>query len=559
MPTPTSAVKVNPLTGALIDPPVATFASANGLLTGGSSDAKDSVRVATTANGTLATAFANGQTVDGIALVTGNRILLKNQTAPAENGIYTVNASGAPTRATDFDAWTEIVGAFTNVEAGAVNAGTQWLCNVVSGGTIGTTAITFVVPKNFVDLTTNQTVGGNKYFGPNGTFGGVQLSKDGLVSAVGGQMQFLEDDSVVIVSANSGYLWVHTTGDTDVTFPTSGTLLSTANLGANVGTWLATPSGANLASALTSALPVSKGGTGLTAGTSGGILAFTASGTIASSGALAANAIVVGGGAGVAPSTTTTGAGVLVANINRPIFVTTATAAGTTTLTVTSEVTQEFTGTTTQTVTMPVVTTLVAGWATTFINKSTGNVTLNSSGGNAIGILIGGQSVTLVCKSISADTTAAAWDYVGQQKLVTVQKSANQSPITDGVDTLVTFNTIVDGFVQSCWNTGTSTFTAPETRIYNFRGNIRADMSAAGNTGNIFNFSYKIGAAAAVVFCSAVGGVSVLGTGGAMLSFDLDLSLTAANAVTFYFNYDDGLGGAGSIKNTGTQLTISKA
>ncbi len=60
-------------------------------------------------------------------------------------------------------------------------------------------------------------------------------------------------------------------------------------------------------------LAVAQGGTGLASGTSGGILAFTASGTLASSGALAANALVIGGGAGVAPSTTTTGTGVLTA------------------------------------------------------------------------------------------------------------------------------------------------------------------------------------------------------------------------------------------------------
>lgn len=60
-------------------------------------------------------------------------------------------------------------------------------------------------------------------------------------------------------------------------------------------------------------LPVANGGTGLTSGTSGGVLAFTATGTIASSGVLTANALVIGGGAGVAPSTTTTGTGVLTA------------------------------------------------------------------------------------------------------------------------------------------------------------------------------------------------------------------------------------------------------
>jgi hypothetical protein len=64
---------------------------------------------------------------------------------------------------------------------------------------------------------------------------------------------------------------------------------------------------------LTGQVGVANGGTGLSSGTSGGILAFTGSGTIASSSALAANAIVVGGGAGVAPSTITTGTGVVTA------------------------------------------------------------------------------------------------------------------------------------------------------------------------------------------------------------------------------------------------------
>ena len=64
---------------------------------------------------------------------------------------------------------------------------------------------------------------------------------------------------------------------------------------------------------LGSALPVASGGTGLTAGTSGGVLAYTASGTLASSTALAASALVIGGGAGAAPSTTTTGTGVVTA------------------------------------------------------------------------------------------------------------------------------------------------------------------------------------------------------------------------------------------------------
>jgi len=64
---------------------------------------------------------------------------------------------------------------------------------------------------------------------------------------------------------------------------------------------------------LGAALPVASGGTGIGSGTSGGVLYYSASGTLASSGALAASALVVGGGAGVAPSTITTGTGVTTA------------------------------------------------------------------------------------------------------------------------------------------------------------------------------------------------------------------------------------------------------
>lgn len=106
-------------------------------------DVKTSVRAATVLAGTLASSFANASVIDGVTLATGDRILIKDQAAPAENGIYTVNASGAPTRATDFDAWSEIPGAFTFVEVGTVNADSGWVCTSDQGGTLGTTAIVF--------------------------------------------------------------------------------------------------------------------------------------------------------------------------------------------------------------------------------------------------------------------------------------------------------------------------------------------------------------------------------------------------------------------------------
>lgn len=141
---PTAAVALNgqKITG-LADGTAATDAATKGQVDAAAAglDIKQSVRVATTAAGTLATSFANGQSVDGVTLATGDRILIKNQAAAQENGIYTVNASGAPTRATDMDAWTEVPGAHTFVEEGTTNADTGWVTTANAGGTLNTTAM----------------------------------------------------------------------------------------------------------------------------------------------------------------------------------------------------------------------------------------------------------------------------------------------------------------------------------------------------------------------------------------------------------------------------------
>jgi hypothetical protein len=105
---------------------------------------KRSARVATTQNGALATAFANGQTIDGIVLATGDRILIKDQTNGAENGIYIVNASGAPTRAIDVNTDAHMVaGLMVYVREGTVNAKGTWKLTTTGAVTLGTTPLTF--------------------------------------------------------------------------------------------------------------------------------------------------------------------------------------------------------------------------------------------------------------------------------------------------------------------------------------------------------------------------------------------------------------------------------
>jgi hypothetical protein len=105
---------------------------------------KQAVRAATTVAGTLATSFENGDVIDGVTLATGDRILVKNQSAAAENGIYTVAASGAPARATDADSGAELVNASVYISEGTTLADTQWTCTTNAPITVGVTSLTFV-------------------------------------------------------------------------------------------------------------------------------------------------------------------------------------------------------------------------------------------------------------------------------------------------------------------------------------------------------------------------------------------------------------------------------
>lgn len=105
--------------------------------------AKTECRLATTANVNLASALANGQTLDGQVIATGNRILVKNQTDPLQNGIYVAPASGAASRATDADVYAELFQALVSVLEGTANAGKSWVSQTTSTGTIGVDAVTF--------------------------------------------------------------------------------------------------------------------------------------------------------------------------------------------------------------------------------------------------------------------------------------------------------------------------------------------------------------------------------------------------------------------------------
>lgn len=88
---------------------------------------KEEVVAASTADLTLTTDVEDGDTLDGITLATGDRILIKNQTDQTENGIYVVAASGAPSRSDDADTGTELTNAIVAIRGGTSNADTLYM------------------------------------------------------------------------------------------------------------------------------------------------------------------------------------------------------------------------------------------------------------------------------------------------------------------------------------------------------------------------------------------------------------------------------------------------
>jgi len=156
MAAPTGSVSLNSQTITNLSDPVNTQdAATKGFVEATSQglDVKDSCVAATTGNITISTALNNGDTLDGVTLSDGDRVLVKDQSTASQNGIYVVGSS--PSRAVDLAAGADAAGMFTFVEQGTVNADNGFVCTSNKGSAVvGTNNLTYAQFSGAGQITT---------------------------------------------------------------------------------------------------------------------------------------------------------------------------------------------------------------------------------------------------------------------------------------------------------------------------------------------------------------------------------------------------------------------
>ncbi|GAA3027293.1 hypothetical protein [Streptosporangium longisporum] len=169
---------------------------------------KQAVRVATTTSGDLATGYEAGDVIDGVTLTAGDRILVKDQGAAAENGIYVVAATGAPARATDLPAGGDGKGVAVTVTSGSVN-GDRVYIQTADTATVGIDALTWSQLGGSGG--TSYTAGDGLTESPAGTFNvnigaGLEFSADAvrIAAAAAGAGLTGGAGSALAVGAGSG-------------------------------------------------------------------------------------------------------------------------------------------------------------------------------------------------------------------------------------------------------------------------------------------------------------------------------------------------------------------
>ena len=181
--------------------------------------------------GTLLPITLSGlQTIDGYTTLAGDRVLVKNQTNAADNGIYLASAT-AWTRSLDADQWNDFISAISFIEYGT-QAGGAWFCTAVPGGTLGVTAL------NWSQFTTSATYSAGTGLTLTGSV--FSITNTGVPASTYGSA------TATPVFAVNAQGQITSVTNTTIT-PAIGNV---TGLGTGVGTFLATPTSANLAAAV---------------------------------------------------------------------------------------------------------------------------------------------------------------------------------------------------------------------------------------------------------------------------------------------------------------------
>ena len=226
-------------------------------------DVKQSVRVATTAAINLSSDLEAGDVVDGVTLVAGDRVLVKNQGTASENGIYVAvaSAAGAASRATDADSNTEVTaGMFTFVEEGTVNADSGFVLTTDGPITLGSTSLVFVQFSGAGQITAGDglTKSGNT-INAVGTASRISVSQD----AIDIDANYAGQNTITTLGTITTGVW----NGTDVAVADGGTGASDATT-ARTNLGIKTTGGAVTTSAATLARVAAQGNTAHSSGTS---------------------------------------------------------------------------------------------------------------------------------------------------------------------------------------------------------------------------------------------------------------------------------------------------
>jgi hypothetical protein len=477
-------------------------------------DVKGSVRAATTVAGGNITLIAT-QTIDGVSLSAGDRVLVKNQTTGSENGIWVV-ASGNWARAADAAVGKLTAGAFVFVEEGSVNADSGWVLTTNGTITVGTTSLAWDQFSGAGQITAGAglTKSGNTINFAAVANGGLTVNLDDV--QVNASQLFIGTSNVVVGATGGAQALAGITSVTGTTADmtvqpatrTSGTGYNqniygglsssgaggqlrlyggngTSGLGGNVVIDGGTGTAVGTVSIGTSSSTINIGQASVSTTSITGTVklsALTTNGfvkTINSDGTLAIDTTVVttANKISVLAATTSaelagvisdeTGSGVLVfgtaptitlPNINnvRVGYTTTVTSGTTQVIDVNANYRRYYTGSTAQTVTLPVASTLTLGHSYEFHNNSTAVLTIQSSGANTVVTVPSLTTVLLTC-ILTSGTDATSWDFdfTGQNS-TPIRKVAGTVSLTGGTAAAITHNLATRDVQVQMWETSSS-------------------------------------------------------------------------------------------------------